>query len=505
MKKVSIIIIFIFLSFQYLFGNEVEYCQDYERLSKSIEKITDKKLLLEKVKGCHSTLQSSKEYTVLLAKLYILNENYFFAKKVLIEFYEKNPDCEIAGYIAYVDFSLNDTESLKESLSLCDSKDIPIELQSRFNLLRSFVENSNFEPLDYIYPEDTKLYLIVNSRYIDPYNYLFKVNGGIGYTTNAFSSNPLETDIGTDQGSFLIDYETYVKFTKGLIKELSLGMNANLKGTKFTNNDTQFSPDNLSNYNIALNPELEFKNKNIYATIKYKFDTLFLNMDTEYHKAPLQFFEGHRLEIFLKPLVNYSLFLGVGKRYFDEMVRSRNEFDGGVGYITNFSPYSTGLFLLTMRYYDAKSNGYDDLGESIIMKIDYKTRFKLEISQLLAFSFDDYMNSTGYFVDGKIREDKLLRYTLEAKYPILDYIIPYLNYTFSYRDSLIPDFDFIDHRFIAGVSISIDNKKIIPQISYKHDFERTYYSINSSDNNLQDIMNLLQENDSIQRGSQCKD
>lgn len=489
-----------------LLAEEADYCKDISRLSKKLDEFHNKKELLETAKSCFENLKENKEYIILLAKLYLLNENYHYAKKILVEYYQRNSDCEIVGYIAYTDFMLGDTESLRESLSLCEDKSgFSEELKSRFLVIKSLAEGSSGPDLKSVYPEDLGLVLTLYNKPSSALGYTLRAKSGFGYTTNALSGSPVDTATKSEQASSLFDYDFGLGINKGLTQKFLLDIESGIKGTKFFNSSQNFSPDNLSNYTIILGPGIEYKSENIQGIIKYKFDTIFLNLDTEYQKAPIQYFEGHRIELYLNLYSNYTLLLGGGRRYFDEIVRGRREFDGGFGYFKNFAQNLNALFLLTTRYYNANSDGYDDLGHSALIKLEYKTPFQLRISQFLSLGFDNYINSAGYFMNGKKREDKLLRYNIEPTYYISKYLEFYLAYTFSYRDSLIGIFDYKDHRFLTGLSLNLKSEKSIPDVSYRYEFEKSYYPIKSNESNLQNVMDILKENDSIQRGSQCKD
>ncbi len=505
MNKVAVFITILFSS-GILSATEPDFCKDIPELSEKINQLQNKKELLGTAKTCFENLKENKEYTILLAKLYILDENYHYAKKILVEYYQKKSDCEIVGYIAYIDFMLGDSEALQESLSLCTEKSgFSEELKSRFLVIKSLAGESTVPDLKSVYPEDIRLVLALYNKQSSALGYTLRAKSGFGYTTNALSGSPLDSETSSGQASTLLDYDFGLGINKVLSQQFLLNIESGIKGTKFFNSEQKFSPDNLSSNTIVLSPGLEYKKDNLRGIIKYKFDTIFLNLDTEYQKAPIQFFEGHRMELYLNFSDNYTLFFGTGRRYFDEIVRGRREYDGGFGYFRTLAQNLNALFLLTTRYYNANSDGYDDLGHSALIKLEYKTPFQFGISQFLSFGFDNYINSAGYFMNGKKREDKLLRYNIEATYYISKYLEFYLAYTFSYRDSLIGKFDYIDHRILSGFSLNLKSEKNISDVSYKYEFEKRYYPLKSNESNLQNVMDILKENDSIQRGSQCKD
>ncbi len=491
---------------QLSYASEPEFCKDYQSLSKKIDNIQEKTELINTAKECFDKLKDSKEYIILMAKLYLLDENYFYAKKILFEFYSKNMDCEIVSLIAYIDFMLNDKESVKESIKICsDTAILSKPLKTRYEILSALINNNKLDTPKMIYPEDQKLFSILNSKFKPVLSYRVKAKGGTGYTTNAFSSNPLDNTYEKDASSLLVDYNFGIEFGREISNKLYMTIDTEIKGTQFLNETGAFPPSDLSSYSLTLSPKVDYKFGSLLTTLRYRFDTLFLNIDTEYEKAPIQFFEGHRGEVFLNFSSKYTLFVGLGRRYFDEIARGRIETDGGFGYTKAFSENLSSIFLFTIRYYDASSRGYDDLGQSILLRLDYNIIQKLKISQYISLSFDNYLNSTGYFADGKTREDKLLRYNIEFQYTILQWLSSYISYTFSYRDSLIDSYNYYDHRLIAGLNLNLTSEKKRPDVFYQHNFEKTYYPIESSENNLQNLMNLLQENDSIQRGSQCRE
>lgn len=505
MRIFVLLILFLICNFNFAYTEE-NYCKDIEGLKAKLQKVIDKVELLKTINNCQESLKNQKEFIILQAKAYILNDNYLFARNLLARFYVDHPDCEIAGYIAYIDFMLGDKEALKESLSLCqDEATHSDELSSRFALINAILEDKTLQGLNSLYPEDYQLYLIYRERHKQLLKFNFKIKGGIGYTTNAFSSNPLDTTIKGNTDSALVDYSFQAGIKRGISDRLSLGVDSELKGIKFFNDNGRLSPDNLSNYTITMTPSVQFSTGKSQTAFKYKFDTMFLNMDTEYESAPIQFFEGHRIELYMNVLNRYAFFSGVGRRYFDEIVRSRWEYDGGIGYFKVLNNRIQLITLFTVRYYNANSKGYDDFGQSLLLKLDYKTLNGFELSQMLGLSFDNFLNSTGYFQDAKIREDKLIRYNLEMQYNIIKYTNLYLSYTFSYRDSLIELFDFNDHRIILGINLSFKDEANKPSIKYQYDFEREYYKSDIEENSLQNLIEVLQEGESIQRGSQCKD
>ncbi|MCX7958738.1 MAG: hypothetical protein N3B13_06800, partial [Deltaproteobacteria bacterium] len=419
MTRIFLFVIVICLLYCLAYG-ESDYCRDFSLLSTKINQIYDKKELLETTKACFENLRDSKEYIILLTKLYILNENHYYARKILIEYYLNNRDCEIAGYIAYTDFILGDTEALKESLHLCNNENPDSgELKSRLKIIRSLAEKTSEPPAEgAIYPEDLRLYLLQEDREKTDIKYNIRAKTGLGYTTNAFSSNPLDTGPISEKESFLLDYDFGIGISKGFQNRFNFGIDSGIKGIKFFSREENFSPDNLSSYTILFSPNLEYKAKKFHLTLKYRFDTLFLNTDTEYQRAPTQFFEGHRAEAYLNLSHNFSLFAGTGRRYFDELARSRNEYDAGFGYYKTFSKDFHTLLLLTNRYYDANSEGYDDLGHSLLIRLEYKTPLRTEINNTLTLGFDNYINSTGYFTNARKREDTLIRYNAEVLFYI---------------------------------------------------------------------------------------
>ncbi len=399
MKRLIIVFLLLILS-RISYSNGIEYCKEMSLLLRKIENVNDKNELLNIIKGCYENLKSSKEYIILLSKLYFINENYHFAKKILVEYYKSNQDCEIAGYIAYTDFMLKDRDSLKDSLGLCENDvDMPQEQKSRISMLNAILNGAEPEEIHKIYPEDYNLLLQLNKD--SPFNYEVKAKIGSGYTTNAFSIHITERESGLKSSSSLIDYDFGLVLKQKIFNQTSLGVDSSFKGTKFLNEEGNFSPHNQTRYSINFSPYLGLSNGRATLSIRYTFDTIFLNMDTEYQSSPVQFFEGHRGEIFLTFLGNYALILGGGKRYFDEMTRSRTEIDGGFGYFRSITYKINTILLLTNRYYNANSSGYDNLGQSLLLKLDYRFNPSLELSQYISLNFDNYLNSTGYFMDAK--------------------------------------------------------------------------------------------------------
>lgn len=481
-----------------------EYCKSIDSLRDVLGPVSDKAEILRMVKMCEQSLENDREYILLLSKAYILNENYSYIRNKLIAFYNKKPDCEIAGYISYINYMMGDKDGLKESLSLCEESSIVPELETRLSLLKSLSEDTGLSLSEKIYPEDYRLYTLVSNRIKTSNEYHIKFKSGLGYTTNAFSSNPSEV-VSENGESPLLDMDMGLLYKRHMSSMLGFGVDTSARLTDFFSDNGGFSPENMSSLTLSFAPTMDLRFDKFNLTLRYRFDTLFLNMDTEYEKAPVLFFEGHRFEAFSNILNNYTLFAGLGRRYFDEKVRGRFEYDGGLGYY--FSPVNrfTSAILLIVRFYDANSKGYDDFGQSILFSSGYRLSDYLDISQIIAFSFDNYYNSTGYFQDAKVREDKFFKYNLEAYYNIFDWIDIFGSYTFSYKDSLIDRFDYDDHRFILGLRLRFDSDKNIPQVSYRYDFERLYYKEEIKGNNLQNLMDILKDNESIQRGSQCKD
>ncbi len=51
----------------------------------------------------------------------------------------------------------------------------------------------------------------------------------------------------------------------------------------------------------------------------------------------------------------------------------------------------------------------------------------------------------------------------------------------------------------------MNKRQKTPEVTYKYPFEKIYFPIKVDENSIQSTINILQENETIQRGSQCKD
>jgi hypothetical protein len=241
--------------------------------------------------------------------------------------------------------------------------------------------------------------------------------------------------------------------------------------------------------------------------LAYKGNFLFINKAARPGgDAPMFFYEGHRGELELEVGPHLTLFGGAGKRIFDDMARTRMEFDGGVGTAWTFWDRLSLLGAVTLRYFMADNKAYNDFGVTGLLAATLYWYKGMQIKAMISLGLDNYMDSRDYFQGGTLRKDRSLKVTAAYLTPAWKGLRGGLVWEFSDKESTVPDYSFSEVRVLVKLmySFSFDlyrPRGLAPENHVPLDFGLEAGGASEVTEKIQD---LLRQDESVRRGSSCK-
>lgn len=464
----------------------------------------------------------------MLAKAYAAQGNIFWVIRVLHDYLAAAPgDCEAKSWLAWLYLGQGDLEGAGELLRT-GCADPEERMNTRFALLRDFLRIQNppekgeirtpegsREKIKAVFPEDLELYRF-NRAYFQP-DYLAPFSGrlavGGGYATNAPMGSPGDPELSeaaTDSPLTTLDFWANILFpglgwVRPKIEFLERGVYFWSKGS-----DPDNYPRQYSYLDSGIKPGI-ILSRQAYPrfSASYHGDFLLSNRPTESgEKTPLFLYEGHRGELEFSPAAGFTIFAGAGRRIFNEISRSRWEMDGGLGAGKMFS---RSIFLLgaaAFRSYQARGQEYDDIGVTGLLSAAFTLNRGLQIRADVSLGWDDYYNSRGYY-SGSDRERRDTSFIPKASalVPVGKGWQGGLEYGFSDRRSTIPVYEYRDHRIILKITwdFSLDPWEPRPASEELHIPLDYGLGTEGQMGISRQIQELLQQNESVRRGSSCQD
>jgi len=488
----------------------------------------EKAILL--LKNEKTIYKGKKEYALTLARAYIAVGNIYWAITTLEDFLAEHPDdCEVISWLSWLHSSTGEISLAKEVLNnknCLNIKDEPIS--ARFSLLSAFLEiqddfKKNISPahnqyliskikLKKVFPEDLNLYKyarsILQPRYEMPL--VFKVELAGGYTTNALMGSPSDPSFTENMSSpfSLIDFWT--RFIPPLSKWVNPFIDLYARGIYFfqenTNASSGESPQNYSTLSLNWRPGLLlFRESIARLLIGYRGDILLLNMPTQYEEAPVVYFEGHRLELELE-LSSISFFGGLGRRIFDESVRTRWELDGGIGWGKTFWRRLNLLGAVTGHYFESDSKWYDLFGVVGVVSAGIDIWRGIQFKATLMVGLDNYKNSNGYFSEDKTRKESIIKVQLNLYSPPWNGLRVGVAYLFSDKISNIDIYSYEDHRINLSLVWNYNFDLFVPRKVYRKShipLDYGFGKVNEGGKITERIQDILRQDESFTRGSSC--
>lgn len=217
---------------------------------------------------------------------------------------------------------------------------------------------------------------------------------------------------------------------------------------------------------------------------------------------------AHRGEIEADVPGGVQIFLGVGRRIYTHLPRTRTEADGGVAAVI---PLGRGWNLTAIaagRVQQARNDAFHDRGLTGLVRLRIPLPAGAMIKARVLASIDVYPLSEAYY--GLVRRDAMLRAEVGPWAPPWEGWRVGLTYTLALRDSSVDNatdtFSYTDHRVLLQFRWegSLDPKRP-RRAPTGRGYQPLPYGLASDDSGLERVQDLLRQEDGARRGSQCVD
>ncbi len=457
----------------------------------------------------------------LLVVAYLADDNTFWAQRALQQSLERNPnDCETRSWLAWVYIREGDLDLAAEAMAEpgCPNSEAD---RIRRHILKTHIADAKsdvdgravalaaIEDAKEVYPEDEALRVHLRSRedpgWIEPLSMRMGVQGG--YTSNARAGSPSDPS-ESGAGSALCRFDLFGRLVLPASRNLRPVLEGNTKGHGLAGNAVR----ELSYLDLSIRPGIILGGAFPRVLLAYKGNLLLINMDDR-----TLFYEAHRGEAELETSFGMLVFAGAGRRIFRESGRTRTELDGGLGASISLHEQVQLLLALTGRYYWAVGAPYDQVGGTGLMagRVSFGPGFYARLGATPALDY--YPGSGGErgstaFGTEKKRFDFLIKQFEELWSPSLGGVRFGLRYEFSWRNSSADEgesnYDYMEHRFLAGVRVSLDGNPWGPRIVSSDDHVELDYGITKRAGAAFDeerVQDLLRQDEAARAGSSCVD
>ncbi len=471
-------------------------------------------------------LSSSLRARLLLAKAYQSQHNDFWALQTLEEASQAFPgDCEPRLWAAWFLLRQGSLDSAEGKL-----REVPCPPQGPLHA-KGWVLMTTIEKLRgdltlarahlrmlwnkkrVVFPED-RAALVTLRRALEP-GHLPAISGRmetlVGYCTNAWTSSPGES---VDPDKIPKSPMAQVLLACRLLgPELRESPSFSRLRTSLEWQGRFFGyshPDakDLSYMQNSFRPALLFGDVSPRLLLGYRYEHFLLAGGDRYQSKNVWFYESHRGEMELELSGGFTAFGGAGTRSYREIGRSRVEIDGGLGSSFRILPPLRLLAAIAVRAHDAKKDPYDLQGGTALTSWHLRLRGPWTLRLNASASFDRYFRSAGYFDESKPaqnREDLSLKLGLATPLPLPSRRLTTLvSYEFHQRDSTLPAFDYQDHRVSLRWTVSFEKEKGLPR-TVTPPGHIVLQDETSSSNPFERVQELLQQDETMQRGSTCLD
>jgi hypothetical protein len=485
----------------------------------------DAEAALDLLKEDPETLREEEEHHLLMARAYLAQGNAFWAIGVLGRALEERPgDCEARSWLVWLYMKDGDLDEAAAFLSDGDCFGGGDEIAARFALLETFhliqsegakaalKKNPKWKAgVKRVFPEDVALYRLDRDlllpHAIDPLR--FKTELSVGYTSNAIMGSPADSTSSGSMESFFIQPDAWVSFVPPLSRWVNPFVDAQIRSIVylkgFGEKDGGTSPSQFTYLDVGARPGLMFlKDSYPRLTLAYRVDVFLLNKPTPLQEAPVVFYEGHRAEVEIE-LPRLTFFGGVGRRLFDERVRTRWELDGGIGGGIALWNRLSLLGAVTAHYFMARDKGYNLFGATGLIAATVEVWKGLQFKTVASLGLDNYMDSFGYFNDGKTRKDTSVKVQAHVLSPSWKGLRGGLVYEFSDKLSTIDAYAYMDHRVELELLWSYGFDVFSPRKSGVTPHVPLDYGLGEGGGRelSERIQDLLRQDESITRGTSC--
>ena len=460
----------------------------------------------------------------LLARAYLADKNPYWAQRTLQKAIARDEkDCISRTWLIWVHIQNGNLDLAAEVLKTEGCPEAAADT-ARWHLLEAFLARTQEDharayysvvkvpDADEIYAEDQRLWLFLRGAedpgWIEPLSFRLELAGG--YTSNSKGGSP--TDPGTSGAdSALLRMDLFGRLVWPASRLLRPTLEAGLKGHGIAAETG--GARKLSYLELHARPGFIFGTKFPRIIMGYKVDYLVLNQDVEIKR---RFFEAHRGEIEFET-GRMTYFAGAGRRIYHENGRTRFEIDGGLGGSFLLFGRARMLAAVSLRYYDAIGDAYDQMGTTglVVSRIDVGSGLVARLGVTLGVDY--YFNSggkPGSDAFGSIQErfDVLTKLSAGLWSPSWMGARAGLTYDFAYRDSTADEknnnYDYDEHRLLLKIRWSFDLNPWAPQVVETKGRVALDYGVGEQAGaGLEDerIQDLLRQDEAARRGSSCVD
>lgn len=484
--------------------------------------------LLKSEKEEEREFTAGREFHLLMARAYLGQENHFWAINILNAYLADHPgDCEVKSWIAWIHLAVGDLENAGEILSDASCLEGEVKTASRFKMFETFLKiqearkagkdpvkiKEKKKKIKKVFPEDLSLYRY-NRSILHPYYTMpltIKTELAGGYTTNALMGSPSDPTVSKKMYSPLAYFDIWTMFLPPVSRWVNPSLELMARGLYYFRKveGAESYPEQYSYMDAGIRPGfLFFKERYPRLLLAYKGNFLFINKPTKYQEeTPVFFYEGHRGEFELEINPHLMLFGGAGKRLFDESIRTRLEFDGGVGTAWTLWGRLSILGAATVRYFKAENKGYNDFGVTGLIAATLTWYKGMQLRAVISLGLDNYMNSRHYFETGKLRKDTNLKVSGACFTPSWKGLKAGLVYEYSDKISTVSAYSYKDVRVMLKLFwyYSFDLWKPGSHAEKAHVPLDYGFDVGAGGEVAEKIQDLLRQDESVRRGSSCKD
>ena len=321
-----------------------------------------------------------------------------------------------------------------------------------------------------------------------------------GYATNAVQSAPQDSGAGL-QGSgapvFTLDLVLRVEpWTSPMVRPVG-----ELRGKGFA--PASDLAAGLSFLDLGGRAGLEVGHANAFRLrLLYSYEQLGIR-DRGW------FMVAHRGELEADVTAGLQLFVGVGRRVYEHLPRTRTELDAGAALVLPFGKGWNITGIVAGRVQQARHEAFHDRGFTGLVRLRVPLPHGALIKARVLGSFDAYPHSGEYY-DGDVRRDGMVKAEVGPWTPPLWGWRLGATYALAHRsstaDSPRDSFTYTDHRFVAQLRWQGGFDPTRPRKACAGDDHLPLpYDVRDEDAGLDRVQDLLRQEDSARRGSQCVD
>lgn len=472
---------------------------------------------VDRLKRARNRFPDDRHLILLLARAYLLEDNLFWAERILRDAVAARPDdAELRTWLAAVHLRQGDPDLVLEDL-VPNLKPAQDPLRARWQLLTASQagllgnHEDAVDALDQInrkstlFPEDRELWAFLNAG-ADPW-WSKSITGaldlGFGGTSNALAGSPTDPGLsGDSSGLGLVDLRGRLVPSVGSSVRPALDLvviGHGLGNEAYRDLSTLLGAVRVGGVAAKGEHRLGFG---------YRAELLFLNQD------PNRYSEAHRVEVEIEWAKGSVLFGGGGHRTYRDEKRTRWEadigFGGSIGGIRG-SPLVAGATALVA---DAESPAYDQLGVTAALSARFPVTARTLLQVDLGGVWDDYFNSGGeegrlVFGTEEKRRDLLGRLAAIFWAPPIKNLRPRVALRYTQRWSTADttpgfDFSFNEWRIVAWLRWSFAADPWAPKIERSDDHVPLDWGLESNKGlDEHRILDLLRRDEELRRSSSC--